>query len=110
MCAVHASQIVNTATNLNLFTGLSALGLGAASPLIKPVTSKNAFAAGAALATGARSLFNEEIYKQMLVTTIIKAVVDSRESQATIIHARQADDIAKYTVDEAIRDVLEYHD
>lgn len=109
-CSIHLSTLLNQSTNVNLLTGLSALALGAAAPLIKPITTKNAFAAAAALSVGERSLFNEEVFKQMVATTVLKAVIDSRESQAAIIASHRDDDIRQYSVDDAIRDVIEYHD
>lgn len=109
-CSIHASAILNTSTNVNLLTGLAALGLGAAAPLIKPIVTKNAFAAGAALATGSKSLYNDEVYKQMLVTTVLKAIADTKRAQAVIIQTRQRDTIAEYSVDAAILDVVDYHD
>jgi hypothetical protein len=109
-CTIHSSSMLNMSTNVNLLTGLSALALGASAPLIKPVTTKNIFAAGAALATGSRSTFNDEVYKQMLVTSILKAVRDSRESQAIVIRGKRDKTTKEYSVDEAIGDVLEYHD
>lgn len=109
-CSIHLSTLLNQATNVNLITGVSALALGAAAPLIKPITTKNAFAAAAALSTGERSLFNEEVFKQMVATTVLKAIISSRESQAAIIASRRDDNTTQYSVDDAIRDVIEYHD
>jgi hypothetical protein len=55
--------------------------------------------------TGAKSLFNEEVYRNALVQTIVSSVISKRNEIRTEIQASQDKSILEYSMDHAINDV-----
>ncbi|WP_413796094.1 hypothetical protein [Aeromonas dhakensis] len=95
------------ATNLtlgsftNLFSGVATV--------ISPTTTKTIFSALALSTNAERSLINETVYKQMLVTAIDKKIVDKRETAAINIHNKMQKPIDQYSISEAMFDISTFH-
>ncbi len=88
-------------TLTNLFAGTAAV--------VNPVTSKSIFSALALFANSERSLFNEVVYKQMLVPAIDGKIVQSRQSDAGTIWASFSKEVQDYPVAQGIYDVSVFH-
>ncbi|MDO3549071.1 hypothetical protein [Ralstonia pseudosolanacearum] len=88
-------------------------------------TATSLFAGGAAIVTGAqaksilgglalfsnseRSLINETVYKQMLVTAVDKKIMEMRDTKMLAIHDAMKNDVNTYPVYEAFNDVIDLH-
>lgn len=108
-CEVHRAAVMSTSSSVNLGLGWLSAALAGASPLIVPTLTKNAFAAASALSTTSRSLVNEEVYRQLLVTSVLKAIDGERNAVATEIERRRDLMPSTYSVDDAVRDAQRYH-
>lgn len=103
----HLAQIKSVENNGNLLLGAATLGLsGGAS--VASGTAAQALAASAAGTAGARSLFNEQVFRQTFLESIVRLIKRSQEDYLNIIRERQINDIVHYTVEAAIRDAKEY--
>ncbi|HEV7241844.1 MAG TPA: hypothetical protein VGQ36_21615 [Thermoanaerobaculia bacterium] len=108
-CEVHRAAVMSTASSVNLGLGWLSAAFAGASPLIVPTLTKNVFAAAAGLATTSRSLVNEEVYKQLLVTSILQAIESERDGVAADIERKRALLPNDYSVDDALRDAQIFH-
>lgn len=109
MCLKHRRDMYGNeaATNLTLgsFTNL----FSGAATVISPTTTKTIFSALALFTNAERSLINETVYKQMLVTAIDKKIVDKRETAAININNKMQKPIEQYSISEAMFDVSRFH-
>lgn len=105
--AKHLSAIKGTQVNANMLLGLSAIGLSSYAAL-----ATDAIAMAAASGTiAARSLFNEQVYRDMLVETIIGTVISSRNEYLTKELTPKFDQgVLMYNVEQAISDAERYHE
>lgn len=105
--AQHLSDLKSVENNGNLLLGAATLGLaGGAS--VASGTAAQALAASAAGTAGARSLFNEQVYRQTFVESIIALIEKDQAEYLSVIHTRQTNSIIDYTVEAAILDTKEY--
>ncbi len=88
-------------TLTNLFAGTAAV--------VNPVTSKSIFSALALFANSERSLFNEVVYKQMLVPAVDGKIVQSRQSDAQAIWTHFSKEVKDYPAAQGIYDVSVFH-
>jgi len=114
VCDDHKAAVLGFRAQSNLalsiITTLTGVGGGIASG-----SAANALSGAAAGTNATRSAINEEIYQRLLVPTILRSVDQNRkQKEQEIIAKREYDGIPvkveKYTVDEAVRDALNYHE
>ncbi|MBT3845776.1 MAG: hypothetical protein HOF59_11530 [Gammaproteobacteria bacterium] len=109
VCSLHQATIiandnvwnVSTGTLTNLFSAVGTVAGGEA--------TKAGLAAAASLTGSARSLVNEQIYAETVGTAIVKGVSVAREKYFAELKLNLQEDYEKYTVQQALRDVQEYH-
>lgn len=115
VCEQHLGDIVANAATVNLGLGILSTALAGTATVVGGEAAKSALAAAAAITGASRSLVNEEIYQQFLSAAIVTAIRGERKNHETEIMSRRVMDdgnpevLAKYPVDDAIRDVLVYH-
>ena len=86
------------------------LGLTGGASVAAPLTAK-ALSASATGTGGARSLFNEQTFRNALVESLAQAVeTDRDEFLETVIRPRQLLGIDKYDIEAAIFDARNYHE
>jgi len=109
LCVEHRKTIYGNDASWNVATGtLTNLFAGAAS-VAHAETAKSVLAALALFSNSERSLVNETIYKQMLVTAVDKKIVEGRDSKADAIYLSLKQPISAYSMHDALRDVFALH-
>lgn len=108
-CLRHRRSMYGNEAAWNIGLGtLTNLFAGAAS-VVTAEKSKSILAALALFSNSERSLVNETVYKQMLVTAVDRKIVETRDVKMQAIHASLAKDIAAYPVSQALEDVIALH-
>ncbi len=108
MTASHLSELKSTENFGNILLGAATLGLTGGASVAAPVTAK-AFSASATGTGGARELFNNQVYRNALLETLIGSIESDRQEFAMTITRKQTNSILKYDAESAIRDANEYH-
>lgn len=109
ICDKHQGDIYATANTLNVGTGFLTTVLAGAATVVTGEVAKDILAAGAGASNATRSLINEEVYQKQVTAAVIKGIRSNRESKMTTIDARRKLGNTDYSLDEAIRDVVDYH-
>lgn len=102
--ARHLSEVTGTQITVNMVLGAAALGTSGAGALASTSMAK-VFSGMASGFTGAKSLFNEEVYRNALVQTIVSSVISKRNEIRAEIQASQEKSVIEYSMDHAINDV-----
>lgn len=97
----EASWNVGLGTLTNLFAGAAAIATAE--------KSKSLLAALALFSNSERSLINETVYKQMLITAVDRKIVEMRDNRMQLIYTSLRQDISVYPMHEALRDVITLH-
>lgn len=110
MCQAHLKSIFGNDAVFNISAGtVTNLAAGWAT-VATAVTAKATLAAVAAFSNAERSLVNEVVYKNMLVTAVSKKIREAREQKAQNLLPGSLDrSVNDYTVNMALHDVLSYH-
>ena len=109
LCMDHRRSMYGNDAMWNIAFGtLTNLFAGAASVVTKE-KFRPVLAALALFSNSERSLINETVYKQMLVTSVDKKILEMREARMAVIHESLKADIEVYTAPEALRDVVALH-
>ncbi|MFL9881115.1 hypothetical protein PQR63_22135 [Herbaspirillum rhizosphaerae] len=95
------------AWNITLGTATSLFAGGAA--VAASAQGKSILGALALFSNSERSLINETIYKQMLVTAVDKKIVEMRDTKMLAIHTLMKSDVNTYPVYQAFSDVIDLH-
>lgn len=107
-CSWYKATVMANANIWNISAGTAAILFAGASSVISHANTAADLAAAAAATSGIRSLANQEIYSDALVTTILRAIDVKREKKLAVISAGLLAD--NYSVAAAVRDVQTYHD
>lgn len=110
ICQSHVKTIfgneaafnITTGTITNIASGWGAIATGSAA---KSVLSSIAF-----LSNAERSLVNESVYKNMLVTAVTKKIGEARTNIKSSISAKFSSSVDSYSVLTSINDIIGYHD
>jgi len=106
----HAAGIKSTENIVNLLMGGATIGLSSGASVAAGATSQ-ALAAAAAGTAGARSLFNEETFRNNLAETMFQAMDSARELyRTTNILVLQKMPVSVYDVSAAIHDAEVYNE
>lgn len=108
-CLEHRRSIYgrDAAWNIGLGT-LTNVFAGAAS-VVTYQKHRPIFAALALFSNSERSLVNETVYKQMLITAVDKKIMELREQKMVALHASLKLPMSDYSASEALRDVVLFH-
>ena len=85
-CSKHKAAVFGTNTGSNLILSTLASLLSGGATGFAAQTTKTALAAGSTFVIAAQSHFNEQVYRQMFVGTIIKAIEDDRTARLAEIY------------------------
>lgn len=108
-CLAHRRSMYGNEATSNIILGtMTNLFAGAAS-VISNQKYRPVYAALALFSNSERSLANETVYKQMLVTSIDKKIIEIRETKMQRIHTSLSRPIGEYGMNEALGDVVRLH-
>lgn len=109
LCVEHRKTIYGNEAAWNISLGtLTGLFAGGAAVTASEL-NKSVLAALALFTNSERSLVNETVYKQALITAVDKKIMEMRETQARDIKSRTRQDINQYTMNDALQDVISFH-
>ena len=110
MCQAHFKTIYGNDASFNIVTGsITNLASGIATAA-GGLTAKSALAAVAFFANAERSLVNETIYKNLLVTAVTMKIREVRDAKAmAIIPGKLKEPINDYPMLMAIHEIISYH-
>jgi hypothetical protein len=109
-CMAHRRSMYGNEAAWNIALGTFTNLFAGAASVISAERSKSILAALALFTNSERSLVNETVYKQMLVTAVDKKIVEARDTKTLALYsAMKQNNIAAYSVHEALRDVLSLH-
>ena len=107
--ARHLAGLKASENGANLILGGAAIGLSSGATVAATETAK-LLSAAAASAGGLRGLANEQLYRNALGETIVRAIeTDRSQFLTTIIIPNQQRPVEEYDMEAAIRDANEYH-
>ena len=109
ICEIHQSDIFANAAVFNVTMGVLTSALAGAAAIVTGPVGIEVLAGGAALSNAGRSLVNEEVYRQQLVTAVITEIDENRKAVREEIGAKLDKTTADYAVNESIRDAQRYH-
>lgn len=109
LCQEHVKSIFGNEAAFNITTGtITNVAAGAAAISASPA-AQSALSGIAFLSNAERSLVNETVYKNMLITAVTKKISESRSNLRTELNAKFPLDTGTYTPLQSIGDVLAYH-
>lgn len=109
VCSAHQAAIIANSNTWNVATGTITNLLSGFGAVVGGEATKAALAAGAAFSSGTRSLVNEEVYVQTVGAAIVRAISIAREKYYADIQLGFEKSLSDYSVQEALRDIQEYH-
>lgn len=110
LCVEHVRSIFGNDAAYNLTFGTITNLFAGAATVAGTRGAKTLFSGIALFSNAERSLVNETVYKTMLATAISKKIREGRiEQRNTIVKHMREDTIEIYTMNEAISNVMEYH-
>jgi len=107
--AKHLAGVKATQTNLNLLFGLSTAGLAGGGSIAAHATAQ-ALTAAAGGTNAARALVNDQVYRDILIESLINTIKVDRDKLRQLIEAKMGLSISEYDVEHAIYDALVYHE
>jgi hypothetical protein len=109
LCLKHRQSIYGREATANITLGtLTSLFAGAAA-VASSDSAKTLYAALALFSNSERSLVNETVYKQMIVTAVDQKIVEAMDTKAQTMDQSLSKSIDDYGVHEALRDVITLH-
>lgn len=109
ICIKHRRSIYGNEASSNLILGSLTNIFSGTATVVSPATTKSIFAALSLFTNAERSLVNESIYKQMMVSSIDNKIVSKREELASAISSKMNVSVADYSVTEAMYDATKFH-
>ncbi len=113
MCEKHMKTILGNEAAVNIITGTLTNAFSGAATVVTGGMSKTILAALAFFSNSERSLFNETIYKSVLVPAIIKKINETRLNVRRDIMAKYETNknaaYEDYPVNFALADIIKYH-
>ena len=110
LCQEHLKSIYGNDAYYNILTGSVATFFSGAAAIAGSGSAKSALAAISTFSNAERSLINETIYKNMLVTATTKKIREIRDTKAAaLLPGGFKKSVDEYPMLLAVRDVVEYH-
>lgn len=110
LCQDHLKSIYGNDAFYNILTGSVATLFSGAASIAGGASAKSALAAISTFANAERSLLNETVYKNMLVTATSKKIRETRDTKASaLLPGNVKKPIDEYPMTMALRDVIDYH-
>lgn len=110
VCLIHRRSIYGRDASFNMTAGTLTSLFAGISTVATPAVSKSIFSALAMFSNSERSLVNEVVYKQMIISAVDDKIQQTRETKAIAItqHLKD-DDISAYPLSKGINDFMDYH-
>ena len=109
LCVNHRKTIYGNEATWNVGLGTLTNFFAGAAAITTVEKSKSLLAALALFSNSERSLINETVYKQMLITAVDRKIVELRDTRMQTIYAALRQDVRAYSMHEALRDVIALH-
>lgn len=110
LCQSHLKTIFGNEAKTNIVTGTFATLFAGAATVASGEIAKSTLAALSGFSSAERSLINETVYKDMLVTAVTKKIREARAAKSTsIVPVNFNKTMDDYPMVLAIRDVMDYH-
>lgn len=109
LCLDHRRSMYGNEAMWNIAFGTMTNFFAGAASVVTKEKFRPILAALALFSNSERSLVNETVYKQMLVTAVDKKILEMRENRMTLIYVSLKADIDAYPLQEALRDVVALH-
>ena len=85
------------------------MAVAGAGAIFTGVNTVRALSGTASIISGVRSEFNEDYFANRTIQVLAAGFDKKRERKYQAIQRRQKDDIADYTVENAVKDAADYH-
>ncbi|HDR2786320.1 TPA: hypothetical protein QCJ61_005615 [Enterobacter asburiae] len=110
ICLAYRRKLYGRDAAFNISTGtLTSLFAGVAT-VVTPTVTKSIFSALAMFFNSERSLVNEVVYKQMILTAVDTKIQQTRDTKAQAIVQHLKDDgLDSYPLSRGIQDFMDYH-
>lgn len=109
LCEQHRRSIYGRDTGWNLASGTAANLFAGMAAVVTGERRKTILSALALFSNSERSLVNETVYKQMIVTSVDKKIVEVRAVKAQDMRDRLGQSLTQYPIGLALKDVSDYH-
>lgn len=109
LCEQHRRSIYGRDANWNLASGTAANLFAGMAAVVTGERRKTILSALALFSNSERSLVNETVYKQMIVTSVDKKIVEVRSVKAQDMRDRLGQPLTQYPIGLALKDVSDYH-
>ncbi|MFM9922772.1 hypothetical protein VLK31_07260 [Variovorax sp. H27-G14] len=109
LCLKHRQSIYGREAATNVTFGTLTNFFAGAAAVVNSDSAKTLYAALALFSNSERSLVNETVYKQMVVTAVDKKIVESYESKMLVIDGKMNDSYASYGIYQGINDITTLH-
>ena len=111
LCVAHRKTIYGNDAAFNITAGSFTNFFAGASTVATAQVGKSMLSALALLSNAERSLVNESIYKQMLVTSVDKKIVELRTGKAEQLYTNlEGKNISDYSLNRALLDFYHFHE
>ncbi|SFW55253.1 hypothetical protein [Pseudomonas sp. NFACC04-2] len=111
LCVAHRKTIYGNDAAFNITAGSFTNLFAGASTVATAQVGKSILSALALLSNAERSLVNESVYKQMLVTSVDKKIIELRTDKAEQLYASlEEKNISDYSVNRALLDFYNFHE
>lgn len=111
MCQLHLKSIYGNDAYYNIMTGTVATLFSGAAAIAGSASAKAALASISTFSNAERSLINETVYKNMLVTATSRKIRETRDTKAAALMspATFGKTTAQYPLALAVNDIVRYH-
>jgi len=108
-CQYYVQGMYSNEATANVAAGTSAALFSGAAAVTTPLSASQILAALGGFSSAERSLFNEVVYKDRLITAISKKIGEGRKSAKGAFADSQTKSVGEYPLNAAMFDVLQYH-
>ena len=109
ICLAHKGDIMGYASATNFALSAVTSTLGGVGAIVTGVTATRALSGSAAISNAIREDVDQNIFYNNIAPAILRQIDLQRQKVMQEIEPKRTKDIADYSVDEAIRDIAEYH-
>lgn len=108
-CQYYVQGMYSNEATANVTAGTSAALFSGAAAVTTPLSASQILAALGGFSSAERSLFNEVVYKDKLITAISQKIGEGRKSAKGVFTDSQTKSVDEYPLNAAMFDVLQYH-
>ncbi|NJD66327.1 MAG: hypothetical protein FIB00_14005 [Chloroflexi bacterium] len=109
LCVAHRRSMYGKEASFNIIAGTFTNAFAGAAAVTPDAATKSLLSALALFSSSERSLVNETVYKQVMVSAVDKKITQVREARARELYAAFAKPMDSYVANMAIHDVISFH-